>query len=439
MKIPRGITDQKKNIFGAFALLLVGCFFFLEILHPRWLVVPTSPQGSETADTSSKILLWHQEEPENSKILNEWISDFQSLNPGVVVESMYYPVEEMRERFVTAASAGQAADLVWGVNDMAGVFDSAGLIQPVGAFIDTQRFAKETLDPVVMADRIMGVPMSYGNNLILFYNKRFVSTPPKTMEDLIDASLKFQKRSSENNLFGLVFFQAEPFWLAPFLFAFDAWPVTQANGSLVLDVKSKKFQIIQALSYFKDLKAKHKIIPQECDYHCAVGLFTENKALFTINGDWATVELKKALGDHLGFAPLPTLELTGRPLVPLIGGRYVFINAKLDPHKSKNIKLFLNHLSGLAVQKDVALKLNRVPSTHGALQEEAVMAYPTIQGFRAAAHFAEAMPPYPEMRALWDGLRPAQQKLMSGHLTPQGAYRLMEKTVPEALTFIKGR
>jgi maltose-binding protein MalE len=105
-----------------------------------------------------------------------------------------------------------------------------------------------------------------------------------------------------------------------------------------------------ALAYLYKLKTVDKIIPKECDYDCAKGLFMEGKAAFTINGDWSVKEFHAKLGDQLGIAPLPVLSETNRPLTPMISGRYIFINAQIAPAKKEAIKEFLNFLTSREIQ-----------------------------------------------------------------------------------------
>ena len=118
--------------------------------------------GTTAADTGVastgpvEISMWDSEESENQVVLDAFLNKFQEANPNIRVSRQTYPTEDLRTKFVTAATAGQASDIVWGPNDIAGVFSTAGLIQPVDGFVDMNKFV-----PAVR-DAIRDLFLSYG-------------------------------------------------------------------------------------------------------------------------------------------------------------------------------------------------------------------------------------------------------------------------------------
>jgi arabinogalactan oligomer / maltooligosaccharide transport system substrate-binding protein len=47
------------------------------------------------------------------------------------------------------------------------------------------------------------------------------------------------------------------------------------------------------------------------------------------------------------------------------------------------------------------------------------------------------MPAQTEMRAAWDAMRPVQQKIMSGDLSPQDGVEIMQQSALEKLASLK--
>ena len=391
-------------------------------------------QFQEKLSGPVELTLWDQEESENTKVMDEWIARLTAQNPEIRVVRQTYPNEDLRTKFTTAATAGQAAEMVWGPNDIAGVFSTADLIQPVESFVNLGAFTPRALEAVTLQSRTMGVPVTYGNHLMLFYNKNMVSQAPATTQELIQLARTFTE--PKKNRFGLVFFQNEPFWLMPFVGAFQGWPVRlDSDVQVRLELNSDAMK--NALTYLKKLKDVERIIPKECDYDYAKGLFLEGKAAFTINGDWSVKEFKVKLGDKLGIAPLPVLSETSQPMTPMVSGRYVFINREVSSQKKVAVKKFLSFLTSREIQIEVAERLRRIPSTSEALSDPQVIANSEVQLLIAAAAYGRPMPAQTEMRAAWDAMRPVQQKIMSGDLSPQDGAEIMQQSALEKLASLK--
>ncbi len=344
-------------------------------------------------------------------------------------------MEDLRNRYTTFATGGQAAEILYGPNDFAGVFATAGLIDPIDDYVDQGRFTKPALDAVQLGGKHMAVPLSYGNHLMLFYNKSMISEAPKTTEELVAVAKEHSE--PEKNVYGLAFFQNEPFWFAPIMGGFGAWPLKKSpSGDVQIDLNSEG--VVKALQFLKGLKFDEKVIPDECDYDCAKGLFIEEKSPLTISGDWTVAEYGEALGkDKLGIAPLPQVSATGQHMSPMLSGRYMFLLAGMPENKKQAVAKFVKFMTSERVQIEVGELMNRIPATTAALESEAIRSLADLQPVIAAAEHGRAMPAEAEMRAAWDAMRPALQKVMSGDLEPENAARLMQQSALEKLAALK--
>lgn len=382
-----------------------------------------------------QLTMWDQEEARNTVHLDKWIDDFQNLNPGIKITRQTFLNEELRTRYTTFATGGQAPEIVYGPNDNAGVFATAKLISSVEEFVDLSQFTTASLEVARLGGKYMAVPLSYGNHLILFYNKKMLPTPPKTTDELIATARKFSDPAK--NVYGFVFNQIEPFWVAPFLGGFGGWPLNyDENGAPKLTLDTPP--MVATLTFLKKLKFDDKIIPGECDYDCAKGLFLEGKAPLTINGDWVIPEFTTALGkETLGIAPLPVVSATGRPMTPMVSGRYLFLSNAMSPEKKAAVKKFVQYLTSIPVQIEVASLMNRIPAVKAALESPDVQALGDLKPIIDAAANGRAMPADEEMRAAWDSMRPALQKVMAGTLEPKDAARLMQQSGLEQLASMR--
>ena len=429
---PQGGIAKGSNKFALVAVVLaVAGFFAYQTFQKKDSEQPTQGAVGEAV----QLNLWDQEEASNVVHLDKWIKEFEAKNPGVTITRQTFQNEELRTRFTTFATGGQAAEIVYGPNDIAGVFATAGLISPIDSFVDSTRFTQASLDAAKLNGQYMAVPVSYGNHLMLFYNKKMVQAAPQTTDELIAVAKKFSDPAK--NQFGLVYNQVEPFWLAPMLGGFGGWPLKyDEQGKATVDLDSP--EMVATLSFVKALKFQDQVIPAECDYDCAKGLFLEGKAPLTINGDWVVPEFVKGLGaENLGVAPLPVVSVTGKPMTPMVSGRYVFINSAMNDAKKQAVAKFLDHLTSKSVQIEVAQLMNRIPANKEALESAEVQALPDLKLLIEAAKNGRAMPAEAELRTAWDSMRPGLQKVMAGTLDPQDAARLMQQSALEQLASMK--
>lgn len=388
-------------------------------------------QGGVSAPTNQiEIQMWDNEDPEPAKQLDTWMLQFMANNPSIKIVRTTYQTEDLRQKFITTATAGKSAEIVFGPSDMVGPLATANLLQPIEAFADVSTFVPAAMDAVKLNEKSWGVPMSYGNHLMLMFNRSMLKEAPKNTDELIAAAKKITK--PDQKIYGLVMNNNEPFWFAPALGAFGGWPLSvDAAGKATITLNTPENK--KALAFWKSLKFTHQIVPAECDYDCARGLFIEKKAAMIINGDWFVDEARKALGNNLGITALPIVSETNKPMTPLVSGRYFFVSKKVEGPTAEAVKKWIAFLTSVPVQVELANKLGRVPATTAAQQDPSVATNETIKSLIEAAANGRAMPPQLEMRAAWDGMRPVQQKVMSDKISPEQAAVEMQTVATERL------
>lgn len=427
----QGTTRGKGGAGGTLVVVALAVVGF--VVYQQW---QSRQKNGDDAGSSSdgdviELSMWDQEEARNTAHIDKWITEFQTLNPKVKITRQTFLNEELRTRYTTFATGGQAPEIVWGPNDNAGVFATAKLIAPVDEFVDTTIFTPASLDCARIGGRVLGVPVSYGNHLMLFFNKKMLPAAPTTTDELIATAKRFYDPAK--NQYGLVFNQIEPFWVAPILGGFGGWPITyDASGGPQVTLDSPA--MAKTLAFLKKLKFEDKVIPGECDYDCAKGLFLEGKAPLTINGDWVVPEFVAGLGkENLGIAPLPTVSETGTPMTPMVSGRYLFLSAAMSPAKKAAVKQFVEYLTSPKVQVEVATVMGRIPATKAATESPEVQQLTDLKPLIDSVANGRAMPPEAEMRTAWDSMRPGLQKVMAGTLEPTEAARLMQQSALEQL------
>lgn len=380
--------------------------------------------------TAGELTFWEHEYDEVQKALDSVIKGFQEKNPSIKVKRSHYKTEDLRTQFQTAAMGGGGADLVLAPNDFGGPFSVMGIIQPVNAWAKPERFGDSVLKAVTDAQgKVWGVPVSRGNHLMLYVNKKLVKTVPTTIEELI----KTAKEQSDpaKGRFGFAYNLNEPFWFVTFLGAYGESPLVKAEPKL------GGKGMVDALGLVHDLKFKDKVVPPDCDYACADNLFVDKKVGMIINGDWELQRYRKTLGDDLVIAPLPKLAATGKYMAPMISGKYLFLNAKLKGAKLDDAKVFAEYLVSKPVQEQLIKETQRLPAIKELDGSTVISSDPVLKATDLAMANGQPMPMEVEMRVVWDAMRPQLQAVMADRTQPKLAAEVMQKDAETKIKELK--
>jgi arabinogalactan oligomer/maltooligosaccharide transport system substrate-binding protein len=192
---------------------------------------------------------------------------------------------------------------------------------------------------------------------------------------------------------------------------------------------------VGALQFVQDLKFKHKVVPQECDYNCADTLFKEGKAAMIINGDWSLGGYAQVLGDKLGVAPIPKVTATGKYPTPMTGGKYWMVSKAVlnDPAKLEAVRTFVTYMTSVDVQKKWIEKFKRLPSLKALKDDPAIQKDPILKGSFEQLLLGKPMPAAPEMRCAWDAMRPNLEGVMAGTLKPADAAKAMQQAADQCV------
>ena len=378
------------------------------------------------ADSARTIVLWEQEDAFVAPFIDSLFEGFRKLpgNSDVKFVRTHYHTEDQRQQFQTASIAGNPPDMLLSPSDPAGIYSISGFILPVEDLFDMGRFNKPVVEAITTDGHSWGVPLSNGNHLLLFFNKRFAKKAPESTDELArwcDAHVK------EDNLSNCwAFFMGEPFWLAPWLGAFGGWPIDGRTPTL--DTPAMK----DALEFVLDLKLK-KRIPMECDYNSMDALFKEQKVAFIINGDWAISTYAGQLGKDLGVAKIPKLSKTGRWPTPMVSGKYFLLSSSLKGEKLDLVRRFVEFAVSEESQIAQVKALSRLPALTRASRSEVVMGDPILRASMEQILVGRPMPMVTEMRAVWDAMRPIYGGVLAERLRAAEAPARMQR---EAVTKI---
>lgn len=111
------------------------------------------------ASAKVNLILWTKEGEDALDWNKSLVEEFMKANPEVNIELVHkINVEVLREDFLTASLAGAPPDLLWTVNDHAGPFVAADVIELVDNLFDLGIFVESALAAVELEDKYWGFP-----------------------------------------------------------------------------------------------------------------------------------------------------------------------------------------------------------------------------------------------------------------------------------------
>ncbi len=372
--------------------------------------------GAEPPKGPVQIALWTQEGESDGALqfVKKLADAYTAKYPNITFDVLNKETETLRQDFLAASLANSGPGLLWTVNDHAGPFSVAGVIQPVDKFFDLSKYVPS----VVMGGKTWALPISSGNHLMLLYNKDLVKTPPKTTDELISMG----KTLTTGGRYALAWNETEPFWLVPWLGGFGGQVFAADGRTPTLNTKA----MVDTLQFMYDLKTKYGIAPKEADYATADTLFKEGKAAMLINGDWSLGDYKKAFGDKLGIAPLPKVSATGLWPAPYTSGKYFMFPTSDTGDLLQAGIAFAQFATTYENQMDLTKTLSRLPALKQALADEYVKNDPILQGSAAQMALGTPMPSVVEMRANWDAMKPEMNAVFAGSKSAADAAKAMQ-------------
>jgi maltose-binding protein MalE len=370
-------------------------------------------------DGRIRITMWHQDRIDVRLILQRQLDRFMQLHPEVRVEQLFKETEELRSGFIIAALAGQGPEIVYGPSDQVGPFEIMKIILPLEDVFEKEWLAQ--YDPRALTwykGHLYQVADKLGNHLTLVYNKKLVPVPPTTDEELVEIGRKLTVDTNGDgkpDRYGLAWNYTEPFFFIPFMTGYGGW-IMDEKGNPTLNSKGT----VEGLGFVTRLRDEYRIIPHEADYNVADILFKDGNAAMIINGDWSWAGYRNA-GLDIGVAPLPRIVSTGRWCEPMVSPKGFSINTNISPEKRRWVIELIRFLMSEENQLESTKELFTMP-THMAVRQGAfVQGNEILRNSALQIAHGRPMPVVPEVRAIWDAMRPSYQAVLAGRTSAQQA------------------
>lgn len=375
-------------------------------------------------DDPDRLTIWEQMEPAEQDLLADHLEIFEQNHPGVQVDVVHFETENLRNNFQTAALARTGPDLVYGPSDHVGPFSIMGLIEPL-----ENVFPADTLDVYLedakpsLEGHVFRLADQVGNHLTLVVNAAHVERPPTNTDELLEiarANTLDDNGDGRTDRYGIVFNLTEPFWLVPWLGGYGGWVMDENNQPTLDTVAMQK-----ALRFVRQL-VDEGLIPPSCDYPLADTLFKQGSAAMTINGPWSW-QAYRDVGVDVELALIPRISDGGGWPMPMTSCKGYSMNRWVPEARRDRVIELLAYLTSAEVVGGISAELGTLPSRHDVARWPLLQEDPTLQASWEQLVKGRLMPVVPEMRVLWDVMRPAMQQVVSGKLSAVEASAQMQR------------
>lgn len=372
-------------------------------------------------DARGTLNVWVQEDAASPiySYLSNLAAAFMAANPGVEIKLMPKDTKTVRETF---ADASDGVDLLWTTNEEIQQFAASDLLRAAD-FITATQFVDPALAGGLRDGTTYGVPVSTGNNLVVYFNKKLLKDPPKDTDTLIRLGATLTKETSGQ--YTLVYDTTDPFWLLPWLGGYK-------GGALAIDGRTPTLNtraMTETLTLLKTLKDKKVALP-DADNGIADAVFTDGRAAMIINGDEALPAYLAKFGSDLGVTRLPQVTKQDNPR-PYTGGIYFALPAGAEGDKLEIAQAFIRMLTSKPIQVEMAKRFRRLPALQAAVTDATITNDPILKGLSDQMLLGIAPPDSLILTCIWEAIRPNQIAVLNGTAKPDAAAMAMQ-TAAEA-------
>ena len=132
--------------------------------------------------------------------------------------------------------------------------------------------------------------------------------------------------------------------------------------------------------------------------------------------------------------------------IPSKNGYALFTNASKGYSLSENtsdkkteaLNKFFDYIFSPEINAEISLNQSQAPGIEAARELPQVKNDKLMQDSIETIKYTVPMPVVPEMRAIWDAMRPNLEAVLNGKMTPEDAAKKMQKDAVDGIKIIKG-
>jgi arabinogalactan oligomer/maltooligosaccharide transport system substrate-binding protein len=371
---------------------------------------------------AQEIVVWHAYRAGEKSAFEKVVAAYNASKGGKTkVTTLAVPYDAFADKITAAVPRGKGPDIfIYAQDRLGGWIEAGNTVEPIDFFVEDDvkaRFIPTTVEALTYQQSLYGLPLNY-KVITMIYNKKLVSSPPKTSSELLALSKKIG--DAKAGKFGVAYPYSDFYYHAALMNAF---------GGGVFD-KSRKATInsaanVKSFEYLMKWVKTDKILPLEPSTALITSLFNEGKAGIVFSGPWFLGEIAK--GVDYSLAVLPRIDEAGQPMKPWMTVEGVYIAA---PSKNKDAAFeFVKYVTDVPAAKVLAVEGRQTPANKNVYNDPTVGNDPIIKAFRQQVEVAIPMPNLPEMTMVWSPATTAMNKIVNGAATPKAGLDEAQKSV----------
>ncbi len=365
--------------------------------------LPTADTPTPTpAVNSGTVTLWHSWARGDGDALAQILASFAAINPNVTVQTLFVAYNDLPQAYADAVAAGGGPDLIlapaWWLRELV----EADALLPLSdglAADESGQWMAAALDNLSLDGTLYGLPTNY-ELVSLYYNRSLVedSALPATGDELLALAAANPTQGA-----GLYLNFYHLYWGIP---AYGG-ELFDANGEVALDQTPGTAQFLNWLLQMSQTPGTFV----SSDYGMLLERFKKGEFAFFVDGPWSGADLRQALGDNLGLAPLPAGSSGAAR--PWLSGDGVFLNPAVDEIQQQLALGLARHIASGESGTTLATVAGRLPA-----HREARVSDPLLLGFVAQAETALSEPHQPAMSQVWGYAGDMLVKVIDGGMSP---------------------
>lgn len=381
---------------------------------------------------AADLVVWHAYRAEEKEALEKVVAAYNAspAAKGNKVTTLAVPYDAFADKISAAVPRGKGPDIfIYAQDRLGGWIEAGNTVEPIDFFLEKEtkaRFIPTTMEAMTYRGTVYGLPLNF-KVITMIYNKKLVTTPPKTSAELVATAKKLTNRAAGK--FGLAYSFADFYYHAALMNGFGG-RVFGAGMKPVLNNPENVRSLDLLMKWF----TKDQILPAEPSTALITSLFNGGKAAIVFSGPWFLGEIAPSVS--YGLAPLPNLvEAGGKPMRPWITVEGVLIAA---PSKNKDAAYeFAKYLTDLPAAKVMALEGRQTPANKEVYSDPKVAVDTVLAAFRKQVEVGVPMPNVPEMTMVWSPATTAMNTITKKAATPKAALDVAQKEVEQRIADLR--
>ena len=273
------------------------------------------------------LVIWHGLDSKGTEAIGEIVNNFRRANPGFEIQTMYFPYDDLMDRFIQAAESGKGPDLLLGAGEWGATLYNEGVIKEIPEIVIRDLpldINPPALSAIQYEDISIALPYSI-HGVVMYRNKAIIPDAPKTFQELVISSQNVTK----GRVIGAFLERGD-------LFAYAQ--LTACSGELVFPNGYPAFNNDSGLCWINLLEMFENAGPVSFNSDDDLDRFRAGNTGIIFAGTWQLPGLVESIGENLSVDPWPGYgdsHLSG-----YVWTENIYINSSLDEEEFDRALLF---------------------------------------------------------------------------------------------------